>query len=138
MWMFRTFQAIPTNMQTLSVRWSGDGDPPHHFLRHDRFPLCLSQLWHLDRHPKVSSFGYQHSLETSDIAFDPCHSTPVRSHASCAFPFSLLDNSTCFWGIGWRYYPSIVNSFDLGEIISIDKDGFMQTTSLTRISNIQQ
>ena len=34
-------------------RWSGIGDPPHHFLPHDRFPLCLSQLWHWDRHPKV-------------------------------------------------------------------------------------
>ena len=33
-------------------RWQGVGDPPQHFLLHDRFPLCLSQFWHLERHPK--------------------------------------------------------------------------------------
>ena len=34
-------------------RWHGEGDPPHLFLLHDRFPLHLSQLWHLERHPKL-------------------------------------------------------------------------------------
>ena len=34
-------------------RWSGDGNPPHHFLRHERFSLSLAQLWQLDRHPKL-------------------------------------------------------------------------------------
>ena len=34
-------------------RWHGDGDPPHHFLLHDRFPLTLQQLWNLEQHPKL-------------------------------------------------------------------------------------
>ena len=34
-------------------RWDGNGDPPHHFLFHDRFPLTLSQLWQLDQHPSL-------------------------------------------------------------------------------------
>ena len=34
-------------------RWNGLGDPPHHFLLHDRFPLTLQELWHLETHPKL-------------------------------------------------------------------------------------
>ena len=34
-------------------RWNGDGQPPHHFLLHDRFPLTLQQLWHLEKHPTL-------------------------------------------------------------------------------------
>ena len=56
----------------------------------------------------------------------------------CNFSVLLLDNSTFLWGYHWRYYPSIVNSFGLGEIGSIDKDGFMQITNVYRRSNIQQ
>ena len=34
-------------------RWDGIGDPPHHFLHHDRFHLSLPQLWNLERHPTL-------------------------------------------------------------------------------------
>lgn len=34
-------------------RWNGEGDPPHHFLLHDRFSLTLPQLWQLEQHPKL-------------------------------------------------------------------------------------
>ena len=34
-------------------RWDGIGDPPHHFMYHDRFPLSLPTLWNLERHPTL-------------------------------------------------------------------------------------
>ena len=34
-------------------RWDGAGQPPHHFLLHDRYPLNLQQLWHLESKPKL-------------------------------------------------------------------------------------
>ena len=34
-------------------RWDGAGQPPHHFLLHDRYPLTLSQLWNLDARPRL-------------------------------------------------------------------------------------
>ena len=34
-------------------RWDGIGDPPHHFMHHDRFHLSLPQLWNLERHPTL-------------------------------------------------------------------------------------
>ena len=34
-------------------RWNGDGDPPHHFLLHDRFLLTLQLLWNLEQHPTL-------------------------------------------------------------------------------------
>ena len=34
-------------------RWDGVGQPPHHFLLHDRYPLTLSQLWNLDTRPQL-------------------------------------------------------------------------------------
>ena len=57
------------------------------------------------------------------------------SHSVCArgipvypVPFStLLDNTTFNWGIYGRYYPSVVNSFDLGCVLTIDKDGSILT-----------
>ena len=34
-------------------RWNGEGQPPHHFLLHDRFPITLRQIWCLDKHPRL-------------------------------------------------------------------------------------
>ena len=34
-------------------RWNGEGDPPQDFLLHDRYPLSLQQLWHLESQPKL-------------------------------------------------------------------------------------
>ena len=34
-------------------RWDGVGQPPHHFLLHDRYPLTLSQRWNLDTRPQL-------------------------------------------------------------------------------------
>ena len=34
-------------------RWDGTGQPPHHFLLHDRYQLSLRQLWNLEHTPKL-------------------------------------------------------------------------------------
>ena len=34
-------------------RWDGVGQPPHHFLLHDRYPLTLQHLWHLESKPTL-------------------------------------------------------------------------------------
>ena len=34
-------------------RWDGSGQPPHHFLLHDRYHLSLPQLWHLEQKPRL-------------------------------------------------------------------------------------
>lgn len=34
-------------------RWDGNGDPPHHFLPHDRYPLTLHNLWNLEAKPRL-------------------------------------------------------------------------------------